>query len=53
MFKKLKFEELFLIGSILLFAADQNIGSAALLAGAGIWNIIYAISEIKKILSKG
>lgn len=52
MFKRLKFGELFLICSIIMFAADQNIGTSAMLAGAGIWNIIDAIGEIKKVLSK-
>ena len=53
MMKKLKFNEMLMIPSIIMFIARQNIATSLLLTVSGILNIIDAVHEIRKTVSKG
>lgn len=43
-----KFGECFLIAAVVLFIADRNIATSLTMVFAGIWNIVDAISEIRR-----
>lgn len=45
-----KFDVVFLTSAVIMFAAHKSIATSALLAMAGIWNIITAAKAIREDL---